>query len=213
MENRLETVKEIFNRLDSTTFNHSVRVMALAMEYEEYAGLDHNILSQAALVHDIGKVYVSNKILDKIGRLSKLEHLLVDLHPYIGYSMLKERGIREDIARIVLYHHGFKPPMLSEVSMEYEDKGFVNYASQVLRTIDAFEALTSDRPYHRGISAVEATNLLKKQGFDENDGYYFLAKVAFSQSSETSAVLRGNYLNINDSLDDILKNWESDNCE
>ena len=212
MENRIETVQELFYRLDSTTYNHSVRVMALAIEYEEYAGVGNRILSQAALVHDIGKVYITQKILDKIGRLSNLERLLVGLHPYIGYCMLKERHVREDIARVVLYHHGFHPPILSAIEDQYASAEFVNYSSKVLRTLDAFEAITSDRPFHRGIPAKDAICMLREQKFNDNDGYDFLTKTAYGPNVENSAVLRGNYLAINDSIDIILHDWESKNC-
>ncbi|MBE6035576.1 MAG: HD domain-containing protein [Clostridiales bacterium] len=209
---RKETIKELFNQLDSTTYNHSIRVMALAMEYEEFIGIDNHLLSQAALVHDIGKIYVSSKILDKTGSLSCLEHHLVDLHPYIGYSLLKERNICEDLSRVVLYHHGYLPSTLTEITRIYENKGFVDYCAKVLRTIDAFEALTSDRPYHRGISAIDATYVLKKQGFDDNDGFFFLTKTAFNTSNDYSAVQRGNCLSYETSADKILNDWENTNC-
>lgn len=212
MGNKIETVRELFDRLDSTTYNHSVRVMALALEYEEYAGVKDRILSQAALVHDIGKVYITQKILDKRGRLTNLERLLVELHPYIGYCMLKERQVREDIARVILYHHGFNPPVLSVISDQYENSEVVNYSSRILRTLDAFEAITSDRSYHRGIQARDAISMLKEQKFNDNDGYDFLKKTAYGPNVDNSAVLRGNYLAINDSIDTILRDWETKNC-
>lgn len=209
---RKETVRELFNRLDSTTYNHSVRVMALAAEYEDFSGLNNRLLSQAALVHDLGKIYVSQKILDKIGCLTPLEHLLVDLHPYIGYSLLKDRYVSEEIARIVLYHHGFTPPVLTDIDIQYINKELVNYSAVILRTLDAFEALTSDRPYHRGVSAVEAVDILKAQGFDNNDGYFFLAKTAYKKGIDQSAVLRGGCLYFDNSVDEILNDWERTNC-
>lgn len=213
MENKIDTIQELFYRLDSTTYNHSVRVMALTLEYEEYIGLEDRILSQAALVHDIGKVYITQKILDKKGKLTDLERLLMELHPYIGYCMLKERNVREDIARMVLYHHGFNPPILSAIEDQYANAEFVNYASKVLRTLDAFEAITSDRPYHRGIPPKDALPILRKQKFNNNDGYEFLEMTAYGPNVENSAVLRENYLAINDSIDVILKGWESKNCD
>ena len=100
---------EMLRRLDSTTYNHSVRVMMISAEVEEYLNLTDHKLMCAALFHDIGKAYVPFDILDKKERLTGLERELVDLHSYFGYCMLNSIKVEEDICRIVLYHHGFRP--------------------------------------------------------------------------------------------------------
>jgi len=161
--------KQLINtlsRLDSTTYNHSVRVMKIAAEVEEYMGFTDHRLMSAALFHDIGKLYVPFNILDKSGRLTNLERELIDLHPYIGYTILSDLGVREDVCRIVLYHHGFRPLTIHNIG--YYDKDNIYEQSVILRTIDHFEALTSDRPYHRGVTSQDALDTLVREG-DYND--------------------------------------------
>ena len=144
--------------LDSITLNHSVRVAEIASGYEICRKHPNNLLSRAALVHDIGKVYISSKIIDKPGVLSNLEREIVNLHPYIGYKILKEDGVNDKICTIALYHHGINPPIL-QPTQPYEDDEVLNYA-KMLRTIDSYEALTSDRPYRRGFSGQKAIEIM-----------------------------------------------------
>ena len=106
---------DMMKRLDSMTYNHSVRVMMISAEIEEYLGMTDHQLMYAALFHDVGKIYTPFNILDKNERLTKLERQIIDLHPYIGYSMLSELGIDEDICRIILYHHGTQPLTIQDV--------------------------------------------------------------------------------------------------
>lgn len=164
------------HRLDSTTYNHSIRVVMLASELEEYMGLTDHKLSYAAMFHDIGKLYMSFNILDKNSRLTKLERELVDLHPYIGYMILSDLGIDEDICRIVLYHHSPRPVTIHDVG--YYDKSSVYEKARILHTIDAFEALTSDRPYHRGRPSKEALKILAREdGYDAKALEYITAVI------------------------------------
>lgn len=173
-------INEYFNRLDASTYNHSVRVAALAMEYERLINLGDIDLSQAALVHDLGKIYISTKILDKVGKLSLLEREIVDLHPYIGYRILRGMNVREEVCQIVLYHHGTRPPILSQI--EPYDAPEVYDKALMLHTIDSFEALTSDRPYHRGCSAHEAMDIM----FSEEGHHLGVMEYLSSISNETS---------------------------
>lgn len=144
-----------FCRLDSTTLQHSLRVMLIAREFTEYENdRDLRMLPKAALVHDIGKLYVADEILDKAGSLSDTEREFINLHAYAGYRMLKENGVDDKIASVVLFHHGMKPVTLSAVKPDTSDD--VRELAKMLHTIDVFEALTSDRPYHRGVESIVA---------------------------------------------------------
>lgn len=154
-------IERCLSRLDSTTYNHSIRVMEIAVELEEYCGYNDKLLSTAALVHDIGKIYITSKILDKKGQLSPLERELVNLHPYIGYDMLKTLHIEEDVCRMVLYHHGLNPIVIKP--LDPYDKPEVVDRAALLRSIDCYEALTSDRSYHRGYLAGEALDIMLEE--------------------------------------------------
>lgn len=160
-----EKIKEKMELLDSTTYNHSIRVWKLALSVEEYYRMADDSLSTAALVHDIGKLYISPAILDKHEGFTELERELVDLHPYIGYRMLKECNVSEVVRRIVLYHHGRNPRLLSPLPEFYSS--MVESKAKMLKTIDAFEALTTDRPYRRRMSVKQAAAFLREQ-----EGYH-----------------------------------------
>lgn len=169
---RQTNIIDLFSSLDSTTYNHSIRVMSLAREFEIANDFKDNKLSTAALIHDIGKVFVAPRILDKVEILSFIERELVDLHAYIGYRILKSFGVEEDVCRIVLYHHGLIPVTLSDMS--YFNSGDVKNKALILRTIDAFEALTSDRPYHNALPISRAINVLVQEKTHHPDVIAFL---------------------------------------
>lgn len=177
-----------FSRLDSITYNHSVRVAALSVEFEKFNKMDNTELSQAALVHDLGKIFISSKILDKVGSLTPLEREIINLHPYIGYRLLKSMDVNEDICRIVLYHHGLDPVVLSPVGAF--DNNHVCEKSIMLHTIDAFEALTSDRPYHRGFPSHEALEIMCKEDGHHQGVMEYLKTMANNSDSCTNTCVR-----------------------
>ena len=121
-----------------------------ALGVEEHFHIKDDVLSTAALVHDIGKLYIPKIILDKRGGLDALEREVIDLHPYLGYRILETHGVDEAVCRIVLYHHGTKPMLLKDLP-EFEDSEVAEKAV-MLHTLDVFEALTTDRPYKRRMS-------------------------------------------------------------
>ena len=199
----------MFCRLDSITYNHSIRVMILAKEFEEFTGQKDDILSQAALMHDIGKVFIAEKILDKVDRLTNLEREMVSLHPYIGYQMLKDLDINDDICQIILYHHGKHPPTLKEIESVPTEE--IYDRSLILHTIDAFEALTSDRPYHRGYDAMEAIDIMMREGNHHPAVMEYLIKTAEQTSVKVSAVHRSHYMQDSTLIDVMLTNWQKKN--
>lgn len=201
----------IFYRLDSITYNHSIRVMALAREFEEYQDAKDDLLSQAALMHDIGKILISTNILDKVEALTPLEREMVSLHPYIGYKMLADLHINDIICQIILYHHGKHPESLSEITCKPSQD--VLDRSLMLHTLDAFEALTSDRPYHRGFVPLEAIEIMEKEEDHHPDVMEYLKKTAQQTPVKVSAVHRSHYMQDTDLIDNMLTLWQEKNSE
>jgi putative nucleotidyltransferase with HDIG domain len=181
-------ISELFNKLDSSTYNHSIRVMDIAIEVEKYLNLSDKNLSHAALLHDIGKIYVPMKILDKVGKLSPLERELLNLHSYAGYMILKDYGFAEDICRIVLYHHGLNPVMIRPID-RYNNNSVLEQ-SFMLHSIDEFEALTSDRPYHRGVPAYKALEIMLKEENHHPKVLEYISKVLEKELPANSALHR-----------------------
>jgi HD-GYP domain-containing protein (c-di-GMP phosphodiesterase class II) len=123
--------------------------VAISLGMEER---DVQRIGQAALLHDIGKVAVDDQILAKPSGLTDEEFAQIRVHPEIGSTMLNHAGLREE-ARWVRHHHerldgtGY-PDGIAGNAIPLE--------SRVLFVADAFEAMTSDRPYRRGVPVADA---------------------------------------------------------
>ena len=154
-------VLNLMEKLDATTYNHSYRLWEMAMGVEEHFHYKDDVLSTAALVHDIGKLYIPKIILDKRGGLDVLEREVIDLHAYYGYRILEKYGVDEVIRRIVLYHHGMNPMVLTSLP-EFEDSETAEKA-MILHTLDVFEALTTDRPCKRRLSVERACTWMEQE--------------------------------------------------
>lgn len=153
-----ELIQDALQKMDRELLSHCVQAKSIATVVGKELNLDIRLLETAALLHDIGKILIPQSVLNKPGSLTEIEREVVDLHSYIGYHILKDMDFDDGICEIVLYHHGrdkpaLKPkPPLKEKAELYAD---------VLRTIDAYDALTSDRPYRDKYTEEEAIQILK----------------------------------------------------
>jgi PAS domain S-box-containing protein/putative nucleotidyltransferase with HDIG domain len=179
LRNSLERVKNLLeqtvNVLASTvemrdpyTAGHQRRVAVLAsaiargmeLSQEQIEGL-----RMAALIHDIGKIYVPAEILSKPGALTETERRLIQTHPQVGYDVLKRVEFPWPVARIVLQHHerwdgsGF-PEGLSGEEILLE--------ARILGVADVVEAMSSHRPYRAARGIPEALKIVS-----ENAGILF----------------------------------------
>jgi putative nucleotidyltransferase with HDIG domain len=138
------------------TAAHSRRVARLADAIAARMGLDgvqRRDLHRAALLHDIGKLSVSNRILDKPGRLDDDELRLVREHPRHTAAILSHVRGFETIAADAAAHHERLD------GSGYPDglpKDRLSSAARILAVADVFEALTSERPYRGALSRGEA---------------------------------------------------------
>ena len=160
-DNFTEDVYTALQQVDSQTLSHSIRANNIAEEIEHELNDSKHLLSDAALVHDIGKLYISSAILNKLKQLTTLERQIINYHSYYGYEILKNMNVDEKICKIVLYHHGVNPPVLNSIP-GCEDKQIFVYA-RMLHTIDVYEALTSKRVYRNSYSREDALKLIENE--------------------------------------------------
>jgi putative nucleotidyltransferase with HDIG domain len=141
---------------DPYTRGHSARVTALAEEVALRLGWSEQRLASLRIggpLHDIGKLAVSDEVLRKEGRLDDGELAQIREHPKIGARILLRMAALREAIPYVLYHHerwdgdGYPSGKAGEE---------IPIEARVLAIADAFDAMTSDRPYRRALSRGEA---------------------------------------------------------
>jgi putative nucleotidyltransferase with HDIG domain len=168
LEQTVNVLASTVEMRDPYTAGHQRRVALLADAIAREMGLTEDRiegLRMAALIHDIGKIYVPAEILSKPGALTLTEQRLIQTHPQVGHDVLKRVDFPWPVARIVLQHHerwdgsGF-PKGLSGEDILLE--------ARIMGVADVVEAMSSHRPYRaaRGIS--EALKIVS-----ENSGVLF----------------------------------------
>ena len=157
----MEALARAIDARDPTTFGHSARVAALSVEIADQMQLplkDREALRRAALLHDIGKIGVEDRVLRKPGPLNPMETDEMREHSRIGYDMLKGLGFLRPSLPGILYHHerwdgaGY-PSGLNGTA--------IPLLVRIITVADVFDALTSDRPYRDGLSFDEATAAIR----------------------------------------------------
>ena len=142
------------------TSGHSDRVALFADMIAEAIGLSadrRRWLKRAALLHDIGKLGVSNQVLDKPGKLDDAEFDEIKRHPELGETILSRIAAFADLARIAATHHekldgtGY-PRRLTAEHLPLE--------TRIVTTADIFDALTADRPYRPAMPVSKALAIM-----------------------------------------------------
>ncbi len=150
-EERLDRIAEAFARVIDAkspfTARHSERVAEIAVGAAKVLGFDtqaRRTLRRAALLHDIGKLAVSNKILDKPGKLSAEEFVAIKTHPTYTLRILGRAPCFAEFAELAANHHekldgtGYPRGLRADV---------LDLPMRVLAVADIYEALTAKRPY------------------------------------------------------------------
>jgi HD-GYP domain-containing protein (c-di-GMP phosphodiesterase class II) len=166
-EAKLDLVAEAFARVIDAkspyTYQHSERVADLAEgigEVREFHADELRTLRRAALLHDIGKLGVSNRILDKPARLSDAEMSQVRLHPQYTQRILERVAAFEGIVEIASSHH---ERLDGRGYHRGVDGALLGPLSRALVVADIAEALLADRPYRAGLPWEEVLRVLKKE--------------------------------------------------
>jgi len=159
-----EAVQSLVNALeakDRYTQGHSLRVTRLATYLSEELGLSETETSKVTLasqLHDIGKLAISDQILNKKSRLTDEEYALIKQHPVAGHRIL-DPILHDSSLTAVLHHHehfngGGYPKGLSGEKIPME--------ARIISIADAFDAMTSDRAYRKNIPREDACREIKR---------------------------------------------------
>ncbi|CAN7623616.1 HD-GYP domain-containing protein [Massilia sp. LjRoot122] len=142
---------------DDYTFLHSVSVCALLVAFCRSRKMDEDTIYQAGLgglLHDTGKALVPDAILNKQGRLSDEEFDIIKRHPRDGYDILvKTPEIGPIPLDITLHHHERRD---GSGYPDKQDEARISELAQMAAIVDVYDAITSDRCYHKGMPAAEA---------------------------------------------------------
>jgi putative nucleotidyltransferase with HDIG domain len=153
----LEILSKYLESTDPYTKGHSVRVSELAMETAIIMDLPRNEIETirvAGLLHDIGKIEISGEILRKAAQLTTEERELIDTHAVKGAYILSSVGsVLKEVVPIVIAHHKYFVD-----TMEANDKEAIKIplAARIIAVADSFDAMTTDRPYRKGMPPWEA---------------------------------------------------------
>jgi putative nucleotidyltransferase with HDIG domain len=153
----LEILSKYLESTDRYTKGHSVRVSELATDIGIAMELPRSEVENirvAGLLHDIGKIEVSGEILSKAAKLSTEEQELMDLHTVKGaYILSAVGGVLKEVVPIVVAHHKYFADTLESNNGGTKK---IPLGARVIAVADAYDAMTTDRPYRKGMLPWEA---------------------------------------------------------
>ena len=146
---------------DRYTGEHVEKTIHYATGIAKHLGLekhDIEIIKEASVLHDLGKIGIPEKILLKTGRLTRYEREVIKEHPQIGADIIRPLHFLRDIIPVVLHHHEW-----------WNGKGYPNrlkkeaipIGARIVAIADVYQALTSDRPYHKAYGKETAVRMIK----------------------------------------------------
>ncbi|HEX7313419.1 MAG TPA: HD domain-containing phosphohydrolase [Pyrinomonadaceae bacterium] len=160
------TIRSLLSALrshDPYTYRHSLRTVRLTLLLGRACGVATHarlrVLSLGALAHDLGKILIPGGVLHKEGRLTKEEWDAVQQHPLDGARLLAGVAASEGVCRVAAEHHE-----------RWDGRGYpvglsgdrIDFNARVVAVADAFDAMTSERPYRPPVGYAEAAAELER---------------------------------------------------
>ncbi len=148
---------------DYYTAEHAEEMVSIVLKIGKEIGLNQEMLSnleRGAMLHDLGKIGISDAILRKKSKLTFEEYEMIKMHPKIGAEIIRAIHFLKDVVPIVLHHHE-----------RWDGKGYpsglkekeIPLLARIVGIADAYQALISNRPYRKAYSKKEALEILKKE--------------------------------------------------
>jgi len=173
---------------DPYTCGHSDRVARIGVRLAKELGCDAKMLHtiyMAGLLHDIGKIGIDDAVLRKPGKLTEAEFDHIKQHPELGYRILADMHQLADVLPAVLHHHE-----------QWDGKGYpfklageqIPLIARILAVADAYDAMSSDRPYRRGMPLPRVEELFQLGAAQQWDAEvikaYFSAKADITKIAQ-----------------------------
>ena len=157
----LEALARAIDAKDRPSGSHLKRVQHYASRLAETSGLsprDVQSTRMAALLHDVGKLAVSEHILSKPGPLTQEEFQKVKIHSQVGAEIVSSVPLMFPVSQLILSHHerwdgrGYPQGIAGEA---------IPIGARILSVVDFYDSVTTDRPYHAALSHESAVNLMR----------------------------------------------------
>ena len=158
----VQTLARVIDAKDAYTGDHAGRARKKAHALAEELHMPEQMtkyVEYAALLHDIGKIGIDGNILSKPGRLTDAEYEEIKKHPAIGYQILSPIHFLGPVAQMVLYHQEWYNGMGYPEGLKGEE---IPLGARIVATIDAWDAMMSDRPYRKALSRETGISELTK---------------------------------------------------
>lgn len=159
----IQTLNDVIEAKDPYTQGHSARVSEYAASIARQMRLmpaQVETLRLAGLFHDIGKIGIEDAILGKPAQLTDEEWAVMKEHPRIGMNLLRNTHYYEQVKDMVLHHHETYDGRGYPDGIRGDDASLCDY---ILAISDAFDAMTSDRPYRRGMPMEKARQIIREE--------------------------------------------------
>lgn len=174
---------------DPYTGGHTWRVSRYARLLAENIGLSEDevfVVHFGSLMHDIGKVSVPDPILNKEGKLTNVEYDIVKKHPETGWSLVREHPLGVLALDIVTSHHE-----------RYDGLGYprglagnqISLFARITAIADAFDAMTSARPYRAGMAAETVYQLMAQESGKQFDPILLAAFLDLGRHGDLDHIL------------------------
>ena len=123
--------------------------------------VNRSILKEASMLHDLGKVLIPSKILNKPAKLNIREREIMSIHSVLGYELLKTQSISKDTLGLIKYHHqNWKHSGYPDLE---KDENLSDIGVQLISVADKYSALREARVYRNKMSRLEALLVLYKE--------------------------------------------------
>ena len=159
----IEALALAIDAKDRTGKSHIRRVQVFAAGLAKAIGMSENEIQgvkTAALLHDIGKLAVPEHILSKPGPLTQEEFQKIRIHPQVGADIIAGVPFPYPVAPLILSHHERWDGKGYPAGMKGDE---IPAGARILAVVDYFDALTSERPYHKAMSDDGAVGLLRQE--------------------------------------------------